>query len=328
MPALIIRSMVMNVNRLKQNLPYSILRLGMACNAACLFCNVPQESHGGRMRPQKELMHEIDALLRDDPGLRLDISGGEPTLHQNLNSIIRYAWQKRVKIIQLQTNAILLSDGFFLKQLKKSGLTSLFVSLHSHKEAHHDQMMGHRGAFKKTLRGIKHALKAGLEVVLNPVITCYNYQDLPDYMAFVKKELSGIEGMSLSVVQPRGRAFGDKKLVPSCRMIDPFVRRALSWAFKNGMRINNPYCGLPLCIGGWHYYLRFCVEYCENSLLLEGGCFSSRVNQDKAKAPQCMSCVLKNFCNGVWKEYAALYPLSDLKPLKKIPKQRVKDEAR
>jgi hypothetical protein len=78
----------------------------------------------------------------------------------------------------------------------------------------------------------------------------------------------------------------------------------------------NPYCGLPLCIGSWHLYLERCVEYCENNIRLKSGASHDYVNPDKVKGVQCASCDLKNFCSGVWNEYADMFGFSDLKPLR------------
>ncbi|MFH1691444.1 MAG: radical SAM protein [Candidatus Omnitrophota bacterium] len=312
----------MNINdELKQNMPYRLLRLGMACNVSCLFCNVPQELYTDKMRSLKEVCRDIDALFYREPCLRLDISGGEPTMHEHLVDVVKYASEKGIDVIQLQTNAVLLSDNSLVLRLKRAGLKSLFVSLHSCIAEHHDVLLGAKGGFKKSIKGIKNALRAGLEVVLNPVVTRYNYQELPDYMVFVKKKLKGINFISLSVVQPRGRAFGNRSLVPCYRVVDPFVRKALNIASQSGLRVSNPYCGLPLCIGGWRYYLDHCVEYSENVLKRSSHAASQPLNTDKIKAKQCLGCILNDFCNGVWKEYAQLYSLSDLKPVKRILKK-------
>jgi MoaA/NifB/PqqE/SkfB family radical SAM enzyme len=173
--------------------------------------------------------------------------------------------------------------------------------------------VGVKGAFVKCLRGIKNALRLGIEVVLNPVITTVNYQELPDYIRFIKANCGGVQSISLSVIQPRGRAWDRKDLIPRYKIIDPYVRKALRLGDKYGLVINNPYCGLPLCIGGWYLYLERCVEYCENKLTLDRE--SLALNADKIKGPKCYLCDLSNFCNGVWKEYALIYPLTDLIPI-------------
>jgi hypothetical protein len=95
------------------------------------------------------------------------------------------------------------------------------------------------------------------------------------------------------------------------------VSRALRLGEKFDIIINNPFCGLPLCIGNWHKRLERCVEYSENLLKQNCGAQKKAHGYGKVKAFFCHTCALGMFCNGVWKEYAQLYSFSDLKPIKK-----------
>lgn len=306
-----------NQNNLEENLPYSILRLGLACNANCLFCNVPPESYLMEEISTQEGKRKISCFISSDKKIRLDVTGGEPTIRKDLIDLIKYASKKGIKVVQIQTNAILLSNKEYTKNLKVAGLNKVFVSLHSSIPEIHDYLVGLSGAFKKCIKGIENSLALDIEVILNPVITTQNYECLPDYIKFIKRNFPLIKSISLSVVQPRGRAWANRYLVPRFRIIDPYIKEALRLGNKYKLIINNPYCGVPLCIGGWYRYLEQCVEYCENLLGIKQGIKNDYFNYDKVKGINCSRCDLNNFCNGVWKEYAMLYPLSDLKPIRK-----------
>ncbi len=301
---------------LKQNLPAQILRLGLECNAKCLFCNVPYEN-GMLKRPSTpQAKKMILSLFRDNQPLRLDISGGEPTLRKDLAGLISFAYKKGKADIQLQTNAIAFANREYVRALRVSGLKKIFVGLHSHNPSIHDYLLGLKGAFKSCVRGISNALKEKIMVTLNPVITTKNYKGLPRYIEFVKNNFPQIKYISLSVIQPRGRAWINKQLVPRYKLISPYIRRGVALGTKYGMVINNPYCGLPLCIGGWYKYLGQCLEYAQNSLKMKSGHKYKNNNSDKVKGRQCAFCRLGNFCNGIWREYAMLYGFSDLKAIK------------
>lgn len=301
---------------LEQNLTYQILRLGLECNAKCLFCNVPYESCMRDRISTSQAKKMILSLFKDNPGVRLDISGGEPTLREDLAELISFASKKGIKDIQLQTNAIELADNDYAKALKESGLQKVFVSLHSCNPAIHDYLLGLKGAFKNCVNGIRNAIENGMEVTLNPVITAKSYKELPLYLGFVKKTFPEIKCISLSVIQPRGRAWINKQLVPRYQLISPYIKKGLGLGAKYGIVINNPYCGLPLCIGGWHKYLEHCAEYAQNSLKMKSDHRYKDNNNDKIKGRQCTLCRLDRFCNGVWKEYALLYGLSELRAVK------------
>lgn len=302
---------------LRKNIPYKILRLTLACNAHCSFCNVPLESYPLQEMSKVKAKQEIGRLISLDKALRLDITGGEPTLRKDLAKIIKYAADKGVHRIQLQTNGILLANNSYVIDLKKAGLTDAFVALHSSSATIHDSLMGTEGAFEMCARGIYNLISNDIKVTLNPVVTSRNYRGLPEYINFVKRTFPKIKSISLSVIQPRGRAAKNISLIPRYRIIDPYVRKALSLAEDNGLMVHNPYCGLPLCVGGWDKYLERCVEYSVNSLNLESAIDTVYSNDSKVKGACCLACSLAKYCNGVWKEYAAIYSFSDLKPFVK-----------
>lgn len=305
------------IDSLSENIPYRLLRLGLACNANCLFCNVPVETYPAKEMSTQEAKREIAHLISLSKKTRLDVTGGEPTIRKDLEELINYASKKGISTIQVQTNGILLSHKDYVKNLKAVGLNKVFIGLHSSIPKIHDYLVGLKGAFKKCIEGIKNSLESNIEVILNPVITTKNYECLPEYIKFIRNNFPSVSSISLSVVQPRGRAWKHRYLIPRYKMIGPYIKEALSLGNKYRLIINNPYCGLPLCIGSWYQYLEQCVEYCENILKIKQGIRNTHFNQDKVKTASCSRCDLNNFCNGVWREYIALYPLTDLKPIRK-----------
>lgn len=301
---------------LKQNLPYHLIRLSTKCNAHCLFCNVPAESvELACDYSVSEIKKQILKLARASQKIKLSFSGGEPTLRKDLEELISFASKNSAKEVEIQTNAILLSDVNYVDRLKTAGLTKAFVGLHSHLPVIHDRLVGVTGAFGKCRQGIKNLLASNIEVILNPVITTKNFKQLPTFIKYIHQEFPGIRYISLSVVQPRGRAAGNKKIVPSYGQISPYVKKALKLGKNLDLIINNPFCGLPFCQGGWDKYLDRCVEYCENQLKPKKERGKHRA---KIKPPQCQRCKFNLFCNGVWPEYAALYSLKNLKPIIKV----------
>jgi MoaA/NifB/PqqE/SkfB family radical SAM enzyme len=300
-------------------LPFVVIRLGAKCNAKCLFCNVPSESYNlPDIVSTEEIKKEIVDLSNKQKNMRISISGGEPTINKDLPEIIEFAKRSGIKTVEIQTNAILLRDKNLVKTLKKAGLDKAFVSFHSAVPRIHDYLTGRKGAFENCLIGIKNLLAEKIIVDLNPVVTVRGYEELPGYIRFVKKEIPEVKRISLSVIQPRGRAWDNRNLVPRYGQISPYVEKALKLGKQRGINIFNPYCGLPLCIGGWWKYLGNCLEFTEKHLEYNQLNFVQRnvcPSDYKIKSRQCLVCDLEKFCNGVWKEYAIIYSLSDLKPI-------------
>jgi MoaA/NifB/PqqE/SkfB family radical SAM enzyme len=309
-------------NPLIENLPYYLLRITLKCNANCLFCNVPFESFNYFSEPSTcQIKRKIKKLVKVNPKIKLSISGGEPTIREDLIELINYAKKIKIKTVEIQTNGILLSNKEYVKKLKEAGLDKAFVGLHSHLPKIHDYLVGVRGAFYKCIEGIKNLLNEEIKVIVNPVITTKNLKNLCEFILFIKKNFPQIQSISLSVVQPRGRAWVNKNLVPSYQIIHPFIKKALSLAEKIGIIVNNPYCGLPLCVGNWWKYLDRNVEFCEhylekinkNTKNLKMYYFSPR---EKIKTEKCLICDFTDFCNGVWIEYVKIHSFSGIKPIK------------
>ena len=286
----------------EKDLAKPIIRLGLACNEKCLFCNVPPESCeiSGREYAQ-------NFIMKSPSGSMIALSGGEPTLYPFLPEIINLSRQRGI-YVELQTNAILLADMNKVKELKNAGLERAFVSLHSHIAPINDFLTGTKGSWEKGICGIHNLLSAGITVSVNIVLTTVNYSGIADFVIFMSRKLNA-KHLSLSVIQPRGRAWANNVLVPDYTVLDKPVRKALKIASRENLMIINPSCGLPLCVGGWEQVPEQCMEYVQASLgqnFVKGKVYSNR----------CASCAAKKFCAGVWQEYYELRGDSSLKPFK------------
>ena len=293
----------------EENIPYELVRLGYACNERCLFCNVeclPAE----RKFDDRVLRNVMKAALAagDKPGGRISISGGEPGLYKGLPALIKLFKSKKASKLDIQTNALCFADRALAVSVAAAGATSAFVSLHSHSAKIHDFLTGIRGAHARCLRGIDNLLSCGLEVVLNPVVCSRNYREVKKYLAFVSKRFPEIKTVSLSVVQPRGRALENDYLIPDYAALASHVSAALSYADTAGITVNNPVCGLPLCVGGWHLRADKCVEASLSKL-------NRRQDLGKVYPAVCSACSVRAVCGGVWQEYLDIHGVSGLKPV-------------
>lgn len=320
-----LKDMVEAERDFNKNIPYKTLRLNLSCNARCLFCNVPPGSgEAEELNTEQAKKFILDSIHKGYT--RISITGGEPTIRTDLPVLIKYALENGAKELDLQTNALLLENKGYVKRLKKTGLKAAFVALHSHLPKVHNILLGHNDAYRNCIKGIRNLLDSGIKVYLNPVVNTLNYKFLSGYMKFVVKNFPEIKSISLSVIQPHGRAWKNKFLVPRHKLIDPFVEEALG-RYSDTLIVNNPICGLPFCIGGWWRYLPRCVEFCINYPLVKKGLKAPKDN-NKTKLPVCKKCDLEKYCNGVWRRYLSIYPFVDARPLRlegKINPKAVKE---
>lgn len=160
------------------------IKLTCRCNLRCRFCSF------GRMDPTGELTAaELESVVEQLAGLdcrEVHFSGGEPTLLPELPALVRRAAELGIRPT-LTTNATLLTPEL-CEALVAAGLRGVSVSLDGPQPELHDGLRGVKGAFKATLRGIKHLqrarkhLRAKLPLRLNMVLTRHNYHAYPEIL--------------------------------------------------------------------------------------------------------------------------------------------------
>ncbi|MBW2527271.1 MAG: radical SAM protein [Deltaproteobacteria bacterium] len=281
-----------------------LLRLTMACSERCTFCNVPVEQLGGPDPTEAELDQQLATFV--DSGQRtLTISGGEPTLRkQALLELIARARSRGIEFVELQTTAARI-DRELAAALARAGLTSAFVPLLSQEARIHDELMGRPGAFAEGLEGIDALIDAGVQVTLNVVLTRPTQSSVVPIVELVAERLTAVRSISLSAVQPHGRAATQLELLPDYAELGPEVRRAQLVAKRLGIELLNPYCGLPLCVG-WEGDRERCVEALEAEQLRGRASASvpGLVNRgDKLQGAPCRTCAWRTRCGGAWRAY-------------------------
>jgi len=251
-------------------------------------------------------------------------TGGEPSIHRDIIKMIYIAGETGRRRIGIQTNAVLMADRAFAGKLRKAGLTFAILSLHSHDEKISDAITGSPGTFAKTMRGIDNLISEGVDIIINHVLCSLNYRDAERFVDFVKETIVEKMGyrptedygfLSLSFVQPMGKARGAKNVVPRLGEAGPFFNAAMRRAIELGMTITNPGCGVPVCFtpgleaysSEYHLLMRRTYDV---------GTF--RVNMTrKVKSKRCVECDCDSLCLGVWESYGEMYGLDELNPIGK-----------
>lgn len=137
------------------------------CNFHCRHCSLDS---GGCKMPELSLKC-IERLLIDAKRLGLesiDITGGEPTLRQDLPEIIRLCSSLGLKA-KLVTNGSLISEDD-IALYRQKGLSSIAVSIDGPDyESHSAIRKCERGAYLRILETIKESACAGLYTKVNTV---------------------------------------------------------------------------------------------------------------------------------------------------------------
>lgn len=180
------------------------------CNQHCPYCFAKSEMDADRSGEPtlEEIGEKYDLLLElgEERPFNIQLSGGEPTVREDLPKIIKMARDKGFDYVQINTNGrrLALEDGY-AEILKKAGATVIFM-----------QFDGTRDEIYQTLRGEplfeikKNALgnceKAGLPVTLVPtVVEGVNTDNIGEMMDFMVENVNVVKGIHFQPVSFFGR---------------------------------------------------------------------------------------------------------------------------
>jgi MoaA/NifB/PqqE/SkfB family radical SAM enzyme/predicted dehydrogenase len=292
--------------RAASTVEYVVLRPTVNCNQDCPFCSANETSSD--IWPDPEQMLRRIARVGRTGVKRISFSGGEPMLSPHIVSYIRAARRADVPIVELVTNAVLLASPTRAQAVVDAGLTHAFVSLHAHTEALSRHQTRKVGDFGKTITGIENLLDRNVLVVLNHVINARNYRYLRRFVEFVNDEFGGKTQISFAFITPQFQALERIDLMPRYSEVMPFLRDALYRAQELGQGFHvGSRQGIPPC------QLRE-FEYWSDVLDSSSSAASEDAHQ-KIRSPVCNDCKYSSACTGVWKPYADVYGLSELRAL-------------
>ena len=113
---------------------------------------------------------------------KVHFSGGEVLLRKDGPQIFRRATEGGMRV-NITTNATLINKAL-AKELAHSGIRSIALSIDSADAKIHDRMRGQKGAWQKSVRGLRllHAARSKwnkkLKLRINTVVTRHNYKEL------------------------------------------------------------------------------------------------------------------------------------------------------
>jgi MoaA/NifB/PqqE/SkfB family radical SAM enzyme len=287
-----------------------LLRLGHACDHACLFCTVADD-------PDPELSRE-EALERLDslplPG-GVTVTGGEPTMHPALEDLVRRARERGLSPVDLQTHGARLADRALAERLAGAGLGSALVAIPSHLPRLYRELVG-SDDLARVLEGIENLLASGVEVNVDHVVTSRTLPHLPAFADFVGERLPGVNRILLSLVRPNGACARHLELVPRLVDAEPFLYAAMDRLRSRGAFFEVE--GVPLCyLQGFEHHCAETQRALDAPVSYVGGERRPDVHgfirsRLKRKADACRLCPLDPLCEGVWSEYAALHGTGEL----------------
>jgi len=201
------------------------------CNQKCVFCYAGgQKMSKARELTTAEWLAAIEKLKIAGVPM-ITFTGGEPTLREDLCELIDSA---KWFVTRLNTNGVLLTSELCAK-LRDASLDSVQITLYSHREEIHNELVG-SSHFEDTVKGIKNAINAGLDVSINTPL-CKINADYIEMLAFLKA--LGVRFVTVSGLICTGIAeknHSDYDL--SADELFDIVKAAKEYCSENGMEID------------------------------------------------------------------------------------------
>lgn len=319
------------------------LRTCYTCNNNCRHCPVAHKKH-----LNDRTFEECKKILKDNRQDRnlLIISGGEPTIRDDIFDLISYARDIDYQWIQLKTNGRIFYYKDFTEKMVKlikehpvsdeqrdinhengynfRGLDifEFYISIYGSNPEMHDFISGVPKSFEQTIQGIKNLLCLNQVVTVNIVITKINYRYLLEIVKYLDD--IGVKYIELSFINIDGDAFTNfENIVPRINDVQPYIfdviKNLHSISRENIILINNiPRC----CIQEVHF-----PHLSESYYPYDGHKMYKFVELDSTttyyeeevknniKGKKCKCCINDPICFGLNKKYVEKLGFDELNPV-------------
>ena len=211
----------------------SILEITYRCNMNCAVCFA--DANAEQFEPDIDRIRDMyAAALKSNPFCSVQLSGGEPTVREDLPEIIRLGKAMGVVHLQVNTNGIKLANvPGYAQKLKDAGCDLIYLQFDGLDDAIYREIRT-RDMLDIKLRAIENCEKAGLAILLVPVvIPGVNLHRIGEIVEFAKKHIPTIRGIHFQPVSYFGRC---ELPEPEMRLTIPRILREIERQMEGLMK--------------------------------------------------------------------------------------------
>ena len=224
-----------------------LLELTRRCNLECPVCYASAGKCGDDPNIE-DIERQYDFLMAHGGPFNIQLSGGEPTLREDLPEIIWLGRQKGFTFFQLNTNGIrLAAEPDYAKSLKAAGLNTVFLQFDGMSDAVYEALRG-RPLLREKLAAIESCAAAGLGIVLVPVIAPgVNEEEAGGILRLAMTRMPYVWGVHFQPLSYFGRCALKRAERPvtiprMLRLIEKQTEGMMKYADFCGGGAESPYC--------------------------------------------------------------------------------------
>lgn len=233
-----------------RQLPCSVLlEITHRCNLRCPVCFADSGRQNGEDPDLEEIEFWYKQVLAVAGPCSIQLSGGEPTLRDDLPAIVAMGRRLGFSFIQVNTNGVrLASESNYAQILKDTGLATVFLQFDSVDDTGYRTLRG-RPLLEEKLLAIEHCGKAGLAVILVPtLVPGINTQAIGAIMKLALEFKPVVRGIHFQPISYFGRY--PTEVFDRHRITLPEVMRALEEQTEGAVKVFDfapPGCEHALC---------------------------------------------------------------------------------
>ena len=225
-----------------------LLELTNRCNLRCPVCFASAGEQAPADLSMEEIEKQYDFLMAHGGPFNIQLSGGEPTVRDDLPEIIRLGREKGFAFFQLNTNGLRLArEEAYAEKLKEAGLDTVFLQFDGLDDSVYITLRG-KALMAEKRKAMENCAKAGLGIVLVPVIVPgVNDTQTGDLLRFALEHMPSVRGIHFQPISYFGRCGLERPVRPitiprMLRLIEEQTEGLMKAADFSGGGAENPYC--------------------------------------------------------------------------------------
>lgn len=231
----------------KQHTCTVLIEVTKRCNLKCNICFA--DSGGCSVDPDiDKIRFYYESVLKQGGPFNVQLSGGEPTVRDDLPEIIKIGREYGFEFIQLNTNGVRIAqDEAYVSQLKNAGLNSIFLQFDGTDDEIYREIRG-RELFDIKKKALENCKKYNIGVILVPVICESNLRDIGRIIDFALDNIDVVRGVHFQPVSFFGRF--PETLMNSKRITLPEIMQSIEKETNGKIKSENfgpPCCEHSLC---------------------------------------------------------------------------------
>ena len=183
-----------------------VMELTLKCNLACPVCFASAVKKQ-TIEPTIEQVRSMYEAAMEGAGVcTIQISGGEPTLRDDLPQIVALGQKIGFSHILINTNGVRIAkEPDYLKRLKQSGASAIYLQFDGVSDDVYRKIRG-RNLLKIKLQAMANCAREKIGVVLVPtIVPRINDQQIGDIIRFAKDWIPIVKGVHIQPVSYLGR---------------------------------------------------------------------------------------------------------------------------